>query len=65
MYYLGFERPLVKILPDGGNLTVLSGNTVQLQCRVIQGYPAHVTWNRPNDRPLTQNVEVLAGGNIR
>lgn len=62
----GFEAPLVQILPDGGLVSVRSGNSVQLQCRVIGGYPSPtVTWRREAGQELSQNVEVLAGGNLR
>ncbi|XP_066260113.1 basement membrane-specific heparan sulfate proteoglycan core protein isoform X1 [Euwallacea similis] len=61
-----FEAPLVQILPEGGTISVTSGNTAQLQCRVINGYPAPtVTWSRENGRPLSSNVEILTGGNFR
>uniref|UniRef100_A0AAR5PFS0 Basement membrane-specific heparan sulfate proteoglycan core protein n=1 Tax=Dendroctonus ponderosae TaxID=77166 RepID=A0AAR5PFS0_DENPD len=61
-----FEAPLVQILPDGGLIFVRSGNSAQLQCRVIGGYPSPtVTWRREAGQALSPNVELLAGGNLR
>ncbi|KAL1514177.1 hypothetical protein ABEB36_003476 [Hypothenemus hampei] len=61
-----FEQPLIQIVPEGGDISATSGNSVQLQCRVVQGYPApRVTWARENAQPLGRNVEVMTGGNLR
>lgn len=46
--------------------SVMAGESVDIQCRVTEGYPTpEVIWSREDGRPLNRNVQQPSGGLLR
>lgn len=61
---LGLEAPTIQLHP-AQTQTIVAGGSAILQC-IVTGIPdPTVRWYGPNNTPLGQHIEQLAGGYIR
>lgn len=61
----GREEPRVELFPKEPQ-TVTEGGSAMFQCRVVQGIPEpRLQWSRVDGRPMTRQLDQLAGGVLR